>query len=276
MPEQTPQRRLAAILAADVVGYSRMMQADEAGTLAALKSRRKEVLQPVVLKHHGRIVKVMGDGVLVEFASAVSAVQCAIDLQQAMAVSNRELSDDRQIMLRIGINLGDVIVEGSDLYGDGVNIAARLEPLAEPGSVFVSETVFSHVRGKVQISFQDLGEHNLKNMPEPVRVYRATGTPLVPVTAIKSASDKPSIAVLPFTNMSGDPEQEYFSDGITEDIITALSRISNLFVVAHVYFYLQRTIVRREANRQRARRSLRHGGECASSWRAAAGNGAAN
>src|SRR5215468_1917947 len=147
MPEQAPQRRLAALLAADVVGYTRMMQADETGTLAALKSRRTEILQPLVSKHHGRIIKVMGDGVLVEFASAVSAVQCAVDLQQAMAVSNRELSDDRQIMLRIGINLGDVIVEGSDLYGDGVNIAARLEPLAEPGSVFVSDKVHREVAG---------------------------------------------------------------------------------------------------------------------------------
>src|SRR5215472_13092999 len=167
MSEQAPRRRLAAILAADVAGYSRMMQADEAGTLAALKARRAETLQPLVARYHGRIVKLMGDGALIEFASAVEAVQCAVDLQQAMAVANRELPDNRQIMLRIGINLGDVIVEGSDLYGDGVNIAARLEPLAEPGSVFVSETVFSHVRGKVQISFQDLGEHNLKNMPEP-------------------------------------------------------------------------------------------------------------
>src|SRR5215472_612543 len=153
MSEQSPRRRLAAILAADVVGYSRMMQADEAGTLAVLKSRRTEILQPLVSKHHGRIIKVMGDGVLVEFASAVSAVQCAVDLQQAMAASNRGLSDDRQIMLRIGINLGDVMVEGGDLYGDGVNIAARLEGLAEPGGILISGTAYDQVRNRVRSGF---------------------------------------------------------------------------------------------------------------------------
>jgi adenylate cyclase len=232
MSEQAPRRRLAAILAADVVGYSRMMQADEAGTLAALKARYQDILLPLVTKYHGRVVKLMGDGVLIEYASAVDAVACAIELQGAMLAANADLEDDRQIVLRTGINLGDVIVEGSDLYGDGVNIAARLESLAEPGSIFISQTIFSQVRGKTHMGFQDLGERNLKNMPEPVHVYRVTGKPMVPVTAIKSGVDKPSIAVLPFTNMSGDPEQEYFSDGITEDIITALSRISSLLVVA--------------------------------------------
>jgi TolB-like protein/class 3 adenylate cyclase len=235
MSDQVPRRRLAAILAADVVGYSRLMQADETGTVVALKSRRSEILQPLVTKHHGRVVKVMGDGVLVEFASVLNAVQCGVRLQDAMAAANVALPEDQRIELRIGINLGDVIVEGSDLYGDGVNIAARLEALAEPGEVYVSQTVFSHVRGKVQVSFEDLGEHNLKNLSEPVRVYRASNTVSSDVMASSSraaASSKPSIAVLSFLNMSGDPEQEFFADGLTEDIITALSRISGFLVIA--------------------------------------------
>jgi TolB-like protein/cytochrome c-type biogenesis protein CcmH/NrfG len=229
------ERRLAAILAADVVGYSRLMETDEAGTLAALKARRKEILQPLVAKHHGRVVKLMGDGVLVEFASAVSAVQCGVELQEGMAAADDGSPENLRITLRIGINLGDVMVEGGDLYGDGVNIAARLEGLAEPGSVYVSQTVFSHVRGKVKLAFKDLGEQSLKNMAEPVRVYKVSGTatPAVqPMPADAAQQTKPSIAVLPFVNMSGDPEQEYFSDGITEDIISALSRVSALWVIA--------------------------------------------
>jgi adenylate cyclase len=231
--EERAQRRLAAILAADVVGYSRLMQRDEAGTLAALKTRRTEVLQPLVARHRGRIVKLMGDGVLIEFASAVDAVECAVRLQEAMDAANARLPEDRRILLRMGINLGDVMVEGSDLYGDGVNIAARLEGLAEPGGVFVSQTVFNHVRGKVQIGFEDLGEHNLKNMPEPVRVYMVSSAGDGEVAPGRSLqSSKVSIAVLPFVNMSGDPEQEYFSDGITEDVITDLSKASALSVIA--------------------------------------------
>src|SRR5262245_35841246 len=225
-------RRLAAILAADVVGYSRLMEADEAGTLAMLKSRRKQVLEPLVVKHQGRIFKVTGDGVLVEFGSAVNAVQCAVDLQHDMDAANRDQIDDRRIVLRIGVNLGDVMVEGSDLYGDGVNIAARLEALAEPGGILVSGTAYDYVRNKVKVCFDDLGPQALKNIAEPVRAYRVTGTPVVTVSAHKTVSDKPSIAVLPFINMSGDPEQEYFSDGITEDIITDLSGVSALFVMA--------------------------------------------
>ena len=235
MVEQRAQRRLAAILAADVVGYGRLMHADETGTVTALKSRRFEILEPAVSKHRGRIVKVMGDGVLVEFASAVNAVDCAVELQAAMDAANVNVSEDRRIVLRVGINLGDVIVEGSDLYGDGVNIAARLEALAEPGTVLVSQTVFSHVQGKVQYAFQDLGEQNLKNIAETVRVYgvSATPTPIVGSATRKAARPpRPSIAVLPFTNMSGNPEQQYLSDGITEDIITELSRYRELLVIA--------------------------------------------
>jgi adenylate cyclase len=243
MPEERAQRRLAAILAADVVGYSRLMQLDETGTLAALKTRRSEVFQPLISKHHGRIVKVMGDGVLVEFGSAVDAVECAVQLQDAMENANADLPEDRQIVLRVGVNLGDVLVEGGDLYGDGVNVAARLEALAEPGSVYVSQTVFSHVRGKAEVRFDDLGEQALKNMSEPVKVYRVASAAMPAVEAISSAagpSSKPTIAVLPFVNMGSDPEQQYFSDGITEDIITELSRFRSLFVIARNSSFLFR------------------------------------
>ena len=232
MAEDRNQRRLAAILAADVVGYSRLMEQDEAGTLATLKARRKGVLEPLVAKYSGRVFKVTGDGVLVEFASAVNAVQCAIDLQKGMTAANNDMPDGHHIVLRIGINLGDVIVEGSDLYGDGVNIAARLEAIAEPGSILVSATTFDHVKSKLKIGFDDLGPQSLKNIAEPIRAYRVAGTPSSAPAVSKPASDKPSIAVLPFTNMSGDPGQEYFSDGITEDIITELSRFRSLFVIA--------------------------------------------
>jgi adenylate cyclase len=230
MAEERAHRRLAAILAADVVGYSRLMEQDEAGTLAALKTRRKGILQPLVIEYSGRIVKVMGDGVLVEFASAVNSVACAVELQKHMASANVGMSDKHHIVLRIGINLGDVMVEGSDLYGDGVNIAARLEGIAEPGAILVSGAAYDYVKNKVAVGFDDLGTRTLKNIVEPVRVYRVAGTPRVFVT--KAATDKLSIAVLPFTNMSGEPEQQYFSDGITEDIITELSRFRSLSVLA--------------------------------------------
>jgi adenylate cyclase len=228
------ERRLAAILASDVVGYSRLMQLDEAGTLAALAQRRQQVLEPLVVKYHGRIVKVMGDGVLIEFASAVNAVACAVELQGGMEAANAGLPEDRQIVLRVGVNLGDVMAQGSDLYGEGVNIAARLEAMADPGSVFVSQTVFDHVRGKTKVTFEDLGEQSLKNMAEPVRVYRIGGVaePGPKLEADRARPAKLSIAVLPFVNMSGDPEQEYFSDGITEDIITDLSKVSALKVLS--------------------------------------------
>jgi TolB-like protein/class 3 adenylate cyclase len=227
------QRRLAAILAVDVVGYSRLMGRDEAGTLLALKSLRQDTLQPLLVKHSGRIVKLMGDGVLVEFASAVDAVQCAVELQAAMAAANSDVPEDSRILLRVGINLGDMIVEGDDLYGDGVNIAARLEALAEPGGVVVSRTVFDHVRGKVRLAFDDLGEQQLKNIAEPVRIYRLcpNGEGSIAQPAL-TLPDRPSIAVLPFQNMSGEPGQEYFADGVVEEIITALSRFRGLFVIA--------------------------------------------
>jgi adenylate cyclase len=232
MAEARTQRRLAAILAADVVGYSRLMQRDEAGTLATLKTRRSEVLQPLVSKHRGRIVKLMGDGVLIEFASAVDAVECAVQLQETMEAANTGLAQDRRIVLRIGINLGDVIVEGSDLYGDGINIAARLEAVADPGGVYVSQTVFNHVRGKVALEFENLGERSLKNIAEPVQVYKVLEGADRALRPAEAGRAKISVAVLPFANMSGDVEQEYFSDGITEDVITDLSKVSTLHVLS--------------------------------------------
>jgi adenylate cyclase len=211
------ERRLAAILAADVVGYSRLMGRDEAGTLAALRERRKGILQPLVAQHRGRVVKVMGDGVLIEFASAVNAVQCAVDLQQGMAAANADQPDDERIVLRIGVNLGDVMVEGSDLYGDGVNVAARLEAVADPGGVCVSGKVYEEVRNKVDLGFDDLGPQNVKNIAEPVRVYcvrlefggSSYSADSIAAGGIPPLPDKPSIAVLPFENMSGDPEQVF-------------------------------------------------------------------
>ncbi|MFO1060506.1 MAG: adenylate/guanylate cyclase domain-containing protein [Dongiaceae bacterium] len=230
-----PQRRLAAILAADVVGYSRLMQRDEVGTLDALRSRRREILDPTLARFGGRVVKLMGDGVLAEFASVVDAVECAARLQQAMDQANRDEPEDRRIVLRIGINLGDIVVEGDDLYGDGVNIAARLEALAEPGGILVSQAVADHAGNRTQLAFEALGARELKNIAGPVQVCRviAAGRPAPPVTAAPAAAPpaKPSVAVLPFANLSGDQEQEYFSDGITEDIITDLSKVPGLFVL---------------------------------------------
>lgn len=232
MTEDRVQRRLAAILAADVVGYSRLMELDEVGTLAALKSRRKDILAPLVARHQGRVFKVTGDGVMVEFASAVNAVQCAIDLQQAMTDAANAQPEDRRIVLRIGINLGDVVVERGDLYGDGVNIAARLETAADPGGVFISGTAYDQVRNKFETAFEELGERSLKNIGAPVRVYRVAGLARLPIAVAAVTANKPSIAVLPFVSMSGDVEQQYFGDGITEDIITELARFRNLHVLA--------------------------------------------
>jgi len=230
-------RRLAAILAADVAGYSRLMGADEEGTLERLKALRRELFDPKIAEHHGRIVKTTGDGVLVEFASVVDAVRCAVEMQQTVAERNTGVAADTRMELRIGINLGDVIVEGDDLYGDGVNIAARIEALADPGGVFVSNTVHDHVRDRLPFAFEDLGEQHVKNIARAVRVYRVRGVPSAESTPVPAPPglllpDKPSIAVLPFQNMSGDPEQEYFGDGMVEEIITALGRIRWLFVIA--------------------------------------------
>jgi TolB-like protein/Tfp pilus assembly protein PilF len=226
----TATRRLAAVVVADVVGYSRLMEADEAGTLAALRERRKAILEPVVRALGGRVVKLMGDGALIEFASAVNAVAAALELQEKFSGANAPLAEDRRIVLRIGINLGDVVGEGSDIYGDGVNIAARLEALAEPGGICISAKVHDEVRGKLDAAFEDMGERQLKNIVQPVRAYRSADGGVA--ESRQAPADSPAIAVLPLTNMSGDPEQQYFSDGITEDIVTELSRFRHLRVVA--------------------------------------------
>jgi len=231
------QRRLAAIVCADVVGYSRLMGGDEAGTLDRLKSLRKELVQPAIAKGKGRIVKLMGDGLLAEFPSIVKAIQCAVDIQEQMVERETEVPEESRIRLRIGVNLGDIIVEGSDIYGDGVNIAARLEGLAAPGGICVSGAAFDAVEGKLDLVFEDMGQQEVKNIAKPVRAYRlAFSIPRAAPPARQaeqlSLPDKPSIAVLPFDNMSGDPDQEYFADGMTEDLITDLSKVSGLFVVA--------------------------------------------
>ena len=245
------ERRLAAILAADVAGYSRLIEADEEGTLGRLKALRAELIDPKISGHRGRIVKTTGDGILVEFASVVDALRCAADWQRGMAERNAGAPDDR-IQFRIGINVGDIVVEDGDIFGDGVNVAARLEALAAPGGICVSARVQEDAAGRLNLAFEDIGEQALKNIARPVRVYRVRSEspdPSPPPQAAEEGSapgarvgaaeppalplpDKPSIAVLPFANMSGDPEQEYFVDGIVEEIITALSRIRWLFVIA--------------------------------------------
>jgi TolB-like protein len=230
-------RRLAAVLAADVVGYSRLMGADEAGTLERLKSLRRELVQPKIAARGGRIVKLMGDGLLAEFPSVVEAVQCAVEIQKGMAEMALGLPEAQQIQLRIGINLGDIIIDGSDIYGEGVNIAARLESLADPGAICLSQQVYDQVETKLDCHYEDLGEQRVKNITRPIRVYRVwPGSGDVengrPESHAISLPDKPSIAVLPFTNMSGNPDQEYFADGMVEDIITALSHMRWLFVIA--------------------------------------------
>ncbi len=235
MAEERVQRRLAAILAADVVGYSRMMERDEAGTLARMKSLRSEILDPKTKQFGGRIFKDTGDGALAEFASAVDAVHCAVEILRDAAGGDAGMAEDQKIRLRIGISQGDVIVDGDDLYGNGVNVAARMEGLAEPGGVCVSGNVFEHVGNALPFNFEDLGERTVKNIDRPVRVYRVSetyGTAARRDERPVSLPDKPSIAVLPFQNLSGDPDQEYFSDGISEDITTALSRIRQFFVIA--------------------------------------------
>ena len=290
------ERRLAAIVAADVVGYSRLMELDEAGTFSRLRTHQKELFEPEIAAHHGRIFKLMGDGLLAEFASVVDAVECAIVLQREMASRNQGLPDDRRIDVRIGINLGDVIIEGEDRHGEGVNIAARLQQLAEPGGICVARNVHDQVKNKLDLRFRDLGDHTVKNIAEALQVFCvlpdgakeprrpprnrhgkrypgrvAAGAIVLLLLAaggtiawlrpwqpdIEPASidrmafplpDKPSVAVLPFTNMSADPEQEYFADGMTDDLITDLSKVSSLFVIARnsTFAYKGRSVEMRQ------------------------------
>ena len=237
MQQPAVQRRLMAIVAADMVGYSRLMELDESGTLARLKTHRLELIDPAIAKKHGRIVKTTGDGMLIEFVSAADAAECAVEIQRRMARRNADVEPERQIRFRIGINLGDVIIEEDDVLGDGVNIAARLQTLAEPGGISVSQAVRDELAHKLDIRFEDQGEQPMKNISRPLKVFRVVldDAPAVPLSKPPpSVSDGglDSIAVLPFVNMSGDPDQEFFADGLTEDIITALSRFHDLLVIS--------------------------------------------
>ncbi len=258
MAEERVERRLTAILAADVVGYSRLMGADEEGTLAALKVLRREVADPKIKEHRGRIVNTTGDGLLSEFASVVDAVRCAVEMQREMAARNAGVPAEQRIDFRIGVNLGDIIIDENDIFGDGVNIAARLEALAEPGGICVSRVVRDQVRDKLAIPFEDMGEQQVKNIARPVRAYRillaerSDATSILPETAApRPPPDRPSIAVLPYKNVSGDPEQEYFVNGITEDIITALSKWRWFLVIARnsAFAYKGKSIDLKEVGR---------------------------
>lgn len=239
MADDRVDRRLAAILAADVAGYSRMMGADEEGTLRQLKEHRKELVDPKITEHRGRIVKTTGDGMLVEFVSVVDAVRCAVDIQRAMIERTAQLPPEKRIQFRVGINVGDIIIDDTDIYGDGVNVAARLEALADPGGIMVSRVVHDQVQDKLGFEFEDMGEQAVKNIARPIGLHRIHLTEQAPRSLSptlakpeRAASERPSIAVLPFANMSGDPEQEYFADGISEDIITGLSKLRWFFVIA--------------------------------------------
>ncbi|MGY2909514.1 adenylate/guanylate cyclase domain-containing protein [Bradyrhizobium sp. URHC0002] len=239
MSSEHVERRLAAILAADVAGSCRLIGIDEEGTLAQLKALRKTLFDPKIAEHHGRVVKNTGDGAIAEFASVVDAVRCADEIQRGMAKQNIDVPQDKRIELRIGIHVGDIIIEENDIFGDGVNIAVRLEGIAEPGGISISDDARRQTRGKVDVTFEDLGSQSLKNIAEPMRVWRVPygrAVPAVPnrwpVEETLALPDKPSVAVLPFTNLSSDPEQEYFADGMVDDIITALSHFKALFVIA--------------------------------------------
>lgn len=241
LEEQGLERRLAAVVAADVVGYSRLMEADEVGTLARLKSIRLELIDPGIARCKGRIIKTTGDGLLVEFQSVIEAVRCAADFQQRMARRNSDLPPSRRLYYRIGINLGDVIVEDSDIFGDGVNVAARLESMADPGGICISAAVREQIGDRLDLAYEDLGERQFKNISRPIRVYKIVLDGASPAAAVDTPAEKPgahtdgrkpSIAILPFVNMSGDADQEFFADGLTEDIITELSRFRELLVIS--------------------------------------------
>ena len=239
MSSEHVERRLAAILAADVAGSCRLIGIDEEGTLARLKALRRTLFDPKIAEHHGRVVKNTGDGAIAEFASVVDAVRCADEIQRGMAEQNTDVPQDKRIELRIGIHVGDIIIEENDIFGDGVNIAVRLEGIAEPGGISISDDARRQIRGKVDVTFEDLGSQSLKNIAEPMRVWRVPNGRAVPAVPNRlpvddalTLPDKPSIAVLPFTNLSSDPEQEYFADGMVDDIITALSHFKALFVIA--------------------------------------------
>jgi adenylate cyclase len=267
MAEERINRKLAAILAADVVGYSRLMGADEAGTLAALKRHRETIFNPAVAAHNGRVVKLIGDGTIVEFGSVVDAVNCALWVQRSGTSMPDQSVPQPTIVLRIGINLGDVIIENDDIYGDGVNIAARLEPLAEPGGICVSSIVNESVGNRIDVRFQDGGDISVKNIDRPIRVWRWHPGKMATTAQRSNAAnpepniEPPSIAVLPFTNMSGDPEQEYFSDGISEDIITDLSKIAGLMVISRnsSFTYKGRSVDTRAVGRDLGVRSVLEG-----------------
>ena len=233
------EQKLAAVLAADMVGYSRLMEADERGTLARLRTHRIELIDPAIAKNQGRIIKTTGDGMLVEFQSVADAVRCAVEIQERMRRRNSDVPDDRRIQFRIGINLGDIIFDEGDIFGEGVNVAARVEQLCEVGGICVTAAVHDQVAGRLDVDFEDLGDKTLKNISRPVRIYRVAieppGQAAAPGNAQpapKAAAAKPTVAVLPFANMSGDPEQEFFVDGLTEDILTELSRRRELFVIS--------------------------------------------
>ncbi|MFP6770846.1 MAG: adenylate/guanylate cyclase domain-containing protein [Alphaproteobacteria bacterium] len=233
---EVTQRRLAAIVSVDVVGYSKLMGVDEIGTLAALRAHRAELIYVLIARHGWRIVKTMGDGLLLEFPSVVNAVTCAIEVQDGMGIRNAGVAAERRITFRIGINLGDVIIEGDDIFGDGVNIAARLQAIAEPGGISISRRVHEDVQERLEAGFENTGEQSIKNIAKPIQVWRwvtIAASAIMPSDGRPRApSDKPSIAVLPFTNMSSDPEQDYFADGLTEDLITDLSKLPDLIVIA--------------------------------------------
>ena len=259
-------RRLAAIVSLDVAGYSRLMGVDDSGTLAALKAHRRELIDPKIAEHDGRIVKTTGDGLLLEFSSVVDAVRCAVEVQRGMAGRNQGIAPDRRLDFRIGINVGDIIIDGDDIFGDGVNVAARLQEIAVPGGICIAQSVHDNIRNKIETAFDDDGERHLKNIEQPVRVWHhrvgASSVAAAPRSGHPTLPDKPSIAVLPFANMSGDAEQVYLADGIVEDIIAALCHMRWLFVIARdsSFAYKGRTADVKQVGRELGVRYVVEGG----------------